>query len=111
MKHFVIAVTNDGVSDRRMSRLAQLLRTADYQVTIVARVFAKTEAHPGIVTIICSRRKGPAAYWEYNRKLAKVLFQLRPDILCLVDSDTLPALFFSKMHRSVPVLVDCHEFF
>jgi len=109
----VITVTNDGVSDRRMRRLADLLRVHGWSVTIVGRIFSSDSrtSEQGIVQIPCDRRKGPAAYWEYHQKLLTYLRRQKPDIICAVDYDTLTAGVLAARTCGAKLIFDSHEFF
>lgn len=111
MRHFVITVTNNAVSDRRMNRTAALLRQNGWKVTLVGRVFEARQPQAGYHFIRCQSRKGPRAYLEYNWRLARWLRSAKIDVLCTVDVDTMPAGLLARLGHHTKVIVDSHEYF
>ena len=111
-KRLYITVTNDGASDRRMNRLASLLRRHNWTVIMVGRIFDQAkEKQADLVQLKCKNRKGPGAYWEYHRKLCRYLSSQRVDMICAVDYDTLPAGVLMSRRQKAKLIFDSHEFF
>lgn len=116
MKHIIISVINDLVTDQRVHRMASTLSRQGFDVKLVGRYL------PGSLPVSghdfryrrfrMAFRKGPLFYACYNVRLfLYLLFGRRPDLLISVDLDTLPAGYMVSRLRRVPLLFDSHEYF
>jgi len=114
MKHIVISVTNDLVTDRRVEKVCLLLEKLNYEITLIGRKL------PGSLPI--SRKyktirmnlffkKGFLFYAEYNVRLfLKILF-IKKDILLANDLDTLSANYLVSKIQNKKLVYDSHELF
>jgi glycosyltransferase involved in cell wall biosynthesis len=116
--HVVAAVTNDLIQDQRMQRICATLVNAGYQVTFVGRNARGNNRH--LITshvnecrirFKCYFSRGFLFYAEFNIRLFFFLLRHPFDVVCAVDTDTLPACFFASKFKRKPCVLDAHEFF
>jgi glycosyltransferase involved in cell wall biosynthesis len=115
MKAIIFCVTNDLYFDRRMHKICTTLHTAGYDVMLVGR---KGELKTGDFKppyachrLPCLFSRGPLFYFEYQIRLLLFLLFQRKALLCAIDLDTMPAVYFASSWKSLPRIVDAHELF
>jgi glycosyltransferase involved in cell wall biosynthesis len=98
-----------------MQRIAQCLHNAGYKVHLIGRSLDASE--PNFTQefrtthIQCKRKKGFAAYLEFNIRLFFFLIRKPFDILHLADPDTGIAGFKLKLFKRCKLVYDSHELF
>jgi hypothetical protein len=113
-KSIVLMVSNDLVTDRRISRIGQSLSVSGYDVTLVGRV--RPDSMPLArqryeqVRLRCLFNKGWLFYAELNIRLVGYLLTRKFDIIVSVDYDTILAGAFGK-RKSSKMVFDAHEWF
>jgi len=114
MKHIVISVTNDLVTDRRVEKVCLLLKKLNYEITLIGRKL------PGSLPISRNYktirmnllfRKGFLFYAEYNVRLFLKLLFIKKDILLANDLDTLSANYLISKIQKKKLVYDSHELF
>jgi len=109
-------VINDLATDRRVSRVAGLLREKGMEVTCIGRRLRNSPELNGVD--FKSKRyrmlfnKGPLFYACFNMRLLMTLLCVRkPSLFIANDLDTLPASFTASRLRRVKLIYDSHELF
>lgn len=114
-KLIVFAVTNDLSYDQRMQRHCAILSTAGFRVLLIGRQKSNSIPLPSFpfdsVRLSCYFEKGKLFYLEYNFRLFLYALQLKADVFCAVDLDTLlPFTIISKL-KGKKLAFDSHEYF
>lgn len=114
MKRIIVSVTNDLVTDQRVSKTCSTLSEMGYDILLIGR---KLKVSLPIHRKYSTKRfrlffnKGALFYAEYNIRLFFFLFFSKKDILFSNDLDTLlPNYFISKLQRK-EIVFDSHELF
>lgn len=113
-KHVIIAVTNDLVTDQRVSRIADTLMDRGYTITLVGRVLsdsAMLNRNYAIKRFKLSFNKGALFYANYNIRLFFYLFFTRFDAVLSNDLDTLLASYMASKVKGKTIIYDSHEYF
>ncbi len=113
-KHFVIALTNDIVTDQRVSRIADTLVEQGYKITMIGRMLPHSmhlQRHYTTKRFKLWFNKGALFYANYNIKLFFYLLFKKFDGVLSNDLDTLPACFFLSRLRKKKLVYDSHEYF
>jgi len=114
LKRVIVSVTNDLVTDQRVSKVCSSLVKNNFEVLLIGR---KLYNSPPLVRNYPTKRfqlffkTGFLFYAEYNLKLFLYLLCTRKDILVANDLDTLlPNYLVGKFQRK-KVVFDSHELF
>lgn len=115
MKRIIVSVTNDLVTDNRISRVCDSLADMGFEIHLVGRLRKRS---PQIEPRSYNTRrmklffeKESLFYAEYNVRLFLLLLFSKFDILLANDLDTLPANYIVSLIRKKPLVYDSHEFF
>lgn len=115
MKRVIVSVTNDLLTDQRVSRVCSCFVEEEYEVLLVGRKLRNSQpidARPyktkrmGLLF-----EKGPLFYAEYNLRLFLLLLFSRADILYSNDLDTLLANYLISRLRGKQIIYDSHEYY
>ena len=109
-----MAVSNDLCTDRRVDRHCRALAEAGFEVVLVGRKLPKSlpvERPYPTRRLTLKHLRGWRFYAELNRRLARELAALRPDIVWANDTDTLLGCRLAALRRRCPLVMDAHEFF
>ncbi len=110
-----ISVTNDIVTDQRVSKIALSLKKSGVETFIIGRRIRRKVRIPGkqykqkLFGLIFN--KGPLFYAEYNIRLFFFLLSRKVDVLAANDLDTLPANYLISRIRRKKLIYDSHEYF
>ena len=111
----ILCVTNDVITDRRVTRIACSLMKIFDTVTVVGRFIPKAVEMPlipfGVKRMRLLFRKKFLFYTEYNIRLFFYLLFSKADIIVANDLDTLPAAFYAARFLKCHLVYDSHEFF
>lgn len=113
-KRIIIAVTNDLVTDQRVSRIADTLLNTGYNIELVGRVLSNSQK---LSRKYKTKRfklwfnKGALFYVNYNLRLFIYLLFNKFDIILSNDLDTLLSSFFISKIRKKICIYDSHEYF
>jgi hypothetical protein len=111
----ILCVTNDIITDRRVTRIACSLMKIFDTVTVVGRFIPKAVEMPlipfGVKRMRLLFRKKFLFYTEYNIRLFFYLLFSKADIIVANDLDTLPAAFYAARFLKCHLVYDSHEFF
>ena len=114
MKRIIISVTNDLVTDQRVSKTCELLSEIGYDVLLVGRKLKKSlpiQRNYRTKRFRLLFNKGVLFYTEYNIRLFLLLLFTKKDMLFSNDLDTLlPNYIISVFHRK-KLVFDSHELF
>ena len=108
-------MTNDLVTDNRMSRICSSLGKMGFKVLLIGRhrkdslPLDKRDYETKRLKLIFN--KGSLFYAEYNVRLFVYLLFSRFNVLLANDLDTLPANYLASRLRRRPVVYDSHEFY
>lgn len=114
-KSAILAVTNDLVTDQRVSKIAETLTENGFSVQLIGRLLP--DSKPLLDKPYRTQRmkllfrKGFAFYAEYNIRLFLKLLMAKADVFTANDLDTLPAVWCAAKLRAKPVVYDSHEYF
>ena len=110
-----ISVTNDIITDQRVSKIALSLSKLRVEIVIVGRKInekvkiADKPYRQKLFRLVFN--KGPLFYAEYNIRLFFFLLFKKVDILVANDLDTLPANYLVSGIRKKKLVYDSHEYF
>lgn len=114
-KQIVITVSNNLVTDNRVTKLSGLLEALGWSVLILGRMWPGgdiPEGRPGVVKRFrLIFNKGPLFYALLNLRLFFYLLGVSADRIIAVDLDTLPAACLAGKLRGIPIVFDSHEYF
>jgi glycosyltransferase involved in cell wall biosynthesis len=113
-KRIIIAVTNDLVTDQRISRIADTLAGAGYSVVLVGRLLSNREPlfrKYKTKRFRLSFNKGMMFYANYNIRLFFYLIFHKFDIVLSNDLDTLLASVLASKIKYKKCVYDSHEYF
>ncbi len=115
MKRLVFTVTNDLNYDQRMQRIADTLQKNGYDVLLIGFERPRSLTLPVWSfkgeRLVLRNTVGKSFYLEYNYKLYRRLCQLKPDLICSIDLDTLSAGYFASRRLGCPLVFDAHEYY
>lgn len=115
MKHIIMAVTNDLVTDQRVHRSCSALTQAGLRVTLVGRRLPDSPAMAPRDYSTCRMsllfRRSALFYAEYNMRLFLRLLFSRADAFYANDTDTLLAAAWAARIRRKKLFFDAHELF
>ena len=101
--------------DQRMIRICNSLSENGYGITLIGVEFKKS---PPLISKIfeqkrikCFFKKGIGFYIEYNIKLFFKLLNLKSDVICCIDLDTIIPVYFSGKIKKAKLIYDAHEYF
>lgn len=111
----LFTVTNDLNNDRRMIRICSTLQLAGYDVDLLGfnrkyskiledRIFRTTR-----LQLIF--QKGKFSYIEMMLRIFRYILFNNYDIICAIDMDTLPAVYFAAKLKKNKIVFDAHEYF
>jgi glycosyltransferase involved in cell wall biosynthesis len=111
----IITVTNNLVTDHRVSKMAGYLEKRGYEVYLVGRRCPGGDIPAGRPGKAFRFRllfnKGPLFYLTMNVRLLSFLLLHRCDKILAVDLDTLSAAVIAGKIKRIPVVLDSHEYF
>lgn len=114
-KQIIITVSNNLVTDNRVTKLSGFLDALGWKVLILGRKWPGgdiPEGRPGLVRRFrLLINKGPLFYALLNLRLFVYLLMAKSDKIVAVDLDTLPAACMAGKLKGVPVIFDSHEYF
>jgi glycosyltransferase involved in cell wall biosynthesis len=111
----IVSVTNDLVTDNRVSKVCNFLISEGYSVTLIGRKlkssFPISERRYKTKRLLLLFTKGPLFYLEFNIRLFLYLLFQRPKLLVSNDLDTLLANYLASKCKAVKLVYDTHEYF
>lgn len=114
-KSAIVSVTNDLVTDNRVSKVCDFLQSEGYTVILVGRKLSKSlflvEQSYKTKRFQLFFNQGPLFYLEYNLRLFLFLLFKRVDLLVANDLDTLLANYLSYKIKNCKLVYDTHEYF
>lgn len=110
----LISVTNDLITDQRVSKVSNSLHNNGYDVLLIGCIRDKRK--PINTTYKTFRfnlffKKKIVFFIEYNIRLLVTLIFKRKDILLCNDTDALPANYIASKLCRVPLVFDAHELY
>lgn len=115
MRHIVMAVTNDLVTDQRVDRSCKTLVEAGFAVTLIGRKLAESESvgsrNYSTKRMRLAFRRSALFYAEYNLRLFLKLMFSKADAFYANDTDTLLACCMAARVRRKKLFFDAHELF
>jgi len=110
----VLSVTNDIVTDQRLQKVCNSLKSNGCSVKAIGR--QRKNSVDATLPFQYKQFKlwfnrGPLFYINYNIRLFFSLLFSKVDILIANDLDTLPANYLVAKIRNVPLIYDSHELF
>ncbi|MDG5800365.1 glycosyltransferase [Marinilabiliaceae bacterium ANBcel2] len=115
IKKIVITVSNNLVTDYRVTKFTRYLTAKGYDVVVVGRKWPGgdiPDGRPGkIVRLRLLFNKGALFYLHLNLRLFFFIMRQRWSKIVAVDLDTLPAAVLAGKFKAIPVIFDSHEFF
>jgi glycosyltransferase involved in cell wall biosynthesis len=114
-KQIIITVSNNLVTDNRVTKLSGYLDALGWNVLILGRRWPGgdiPEVRPGLVKRFrLPFNKGPLFYALLNLRLFIYLLKAKAEKIVAVDLDTLPAACMAGKLKRIPVIFDSHEYF
>lgn len=111
----IITVSNNLVTDHRVSKMADYLTSRKFEVVITGRNWPKVLAvdsyNPTTFRFNLFFNKGFLFYLNLNLRIFWYLLTHKSDYYLAVDLDTLLACRLAGFIRRVPVIFDSHEYF
>lgn len=111
----IITVSNNLVTDHRVSKMAEYLTSQKFEVVVTGRNWPKAASvDGGNYTIVRFRlffNKGALFYIFLNLRVFWYLLNHKAAYYLAVDLDTLLACRLAGFFRNVPVIFDSHEYF
>ena len=115
LRRIIITVSNNLVTDNRVTKLSGYLDALGWEVKILGRQWpggAIPNGRPGLVRRFnLLFNKGPLFYAMLNIRLFIYLIGAKADKIVAVDLDTLPAACTAGKLKGIPVIFDSHEYF
>src|SRR2546421_4371576 len=114
MKHVIISVTTDLVTDQRVHRAAITLHKKGMKVTLIGRKKRNSEnviREYKTVRFKLWWEKGAMFYASYNFRLFFYLLFHKADVLVSNDLDTLLPNFLISKIKKAELFYDSHEYF
>lgn len=114
MKRIIVSVTNDLVTDQRVSKVCSTLSKLNFEILLIGRELK--DSLPYKPTYKTKRiklifNKGVLFYTEFNIRLFLILLFSKKNVLLSNDLDTLlPNYLISKLNN-IPLVFDSHELF
>lgn len=114
MKRIVVSVSNDLVTDQRVSKICRTLKEAGYEILLIGR---KNYSQHTLNRDYKTKRmrmvfnRGFLFYAELNLRLFFVLLFTKKDVLFSNDLDTLLPNFFVSKIQGKELIFDSHELF
>ena len=115
-KKAIVCVSNDLVTDNRVSKTCAALQELNFEVILVGRVKKNSpEMDPRLYRTKRMKllfEKGPLFYFSLNLRLFFFLLFKKTDLIFSNDLDTLlPAYTAYKLKRNCRIIYDTHELF
>lgn len=115
MKKIIISVSNDIVTDQRVTKVAGTLSSNGYEVLILGRVLTESPDIQGFPypshRFSMWFKKGPLFYFFLNLRIFFFLLFRKTNILLANDLDTLPSNYCVSKIKQIPLVYDSHEYF
>ena len=114
MKRIIVSVTNDLVTDQRVSKTCSTLSEMGYDILLIGRRLKNSlpiQRNYTTKRIQLLFNKGYLFYAEYNIRLFLFLLFSKKDILFSNDLDTLPANYIIGKLQQRNLIFDSHELF
>ncbi|GAO30523.1 glycosyltransferase [Geofilum rubicundum] len=114
-KRIIITVSNNLVTDNRVTKLSGYLEDLGWKVLLLGRQWPGGDipaGRPGVIRRFkLLFNKGPLFYAALNFRLFIYLLGQKADKLVAVDLDTLAAACLAGKLKRIPVVFDSHEYF
>ena len=115
-KKAIVCVSNDLVTDNRVSKTCTVLKELDYEVILVGREKKNspkmTDRDYDVQRLKLLFEKGPLFYFCLNFRLFFFMLFRKADLIFSNDLDTLPASYLAYLlKRKVRIVYDTHELF
>lgn len=113
-KIVIVSVTNDLVTDQRVSKVCKSLQTMGFDIHLIGRKLKDSLPINRAYKVSRMRllfNKGPLFYVEYNFRLFCLLLFAKKSVLLANDLDTLLPNFLISKLTSKPLVYDSHELF
>ncbi|MEM7162940.1 MAG: glycosyltransferase [Bacteroidota bacterium] len=114
MSKIIVSVSNDLVSDQRVSKVCKTLHSNGHEIVLIGRLLHDRDELQRPYPFKRMRlffNKGPLFYFELNLRLFIKILGLRVDILLANDLDTLLANYLASRIKRTKLVYDSHEYF